>query len=220
VYRVILALLCGIGFAALSALLINVPSFATVFLASLLLTPGGILASLVFRSQGLGSPVVLLALNAIIYSVIAFVAFRFWVRFDLSKVRRVTVAIAIPVLIVAIVACIPSVSPLWPRGMTQLADEERILRSGLPLGSTLEAGRAFLRASSVDSHEYEISAEEPVFQNAHAKIMARPGDRLISAQIESEAEQFPCSYKIQVVLVFGPDERLREEYIERTPLCP
>ncbi len=219
-YRSILALLFGVGFAALSALLINIPSSGIEYLASLLLTPGGIAASLLVRSQGLGSTLALLTANAIIYSAIAFVALRFWIRPDASKAKRLTVAVAIPVLILATLACLPSVSPLWPRGMTQLADEEKILRVGLPVGSTLDAARAFLRAHAVNSDEYEISAEDPILQNAHANIVARPGDRLISAQIDTKAEQFPCSYKIQVALVFGADHMLREKYIERSPICP
>jgi len=223
-----LALLFGVGFAALSALLINIPisrlpdipSSGIAYLALLLLTPGGIVASLLVRSQGLGSPLALLAANAFIYSLIAFVALRFWIRLDASKAKRLTVAVAIPVLILSSLACVPSASPIWPRNMSQLADEEEILRVGLPLGSTLDAARAFLRARAVNSHEYDISAEEPILQNARAKIVAKPGDRLISAQIDTEAQQFPCGYKIQVALVFGADGSLRERYIERSPICP
>lgn len=219
-YRLILALLLGVGFAALSALLINIPSPGIEYLASLLMTPGGIVASLLERSQGLGSPLAVLAANALIYSTLASVAFRFWIRLDASNAKRLTVAVAIPVLILAIFACVPSVSPIWPRGMSQLADEEKTLRAGLPIGSTLDAARAFLRASAVNSYEYEIRAEEPILQHAHTTIVARPGDRLISAQIDTDAEQFPCSYKIQVALVFGADKRLRERYIEQSPICP
>jgi len=220
VYRLTSALLFGVGFAALSALLINIRSSGIAYLALLLLTPGGILASLFVRSQGLGSPLALLAANAFIYSAIAFVTLRFWIRLDASKTKRLAVGLTIPALILAGMACMPSVSPIWPRGMTQLADEEKILRTGLPVGSTLDAARGFLRARAVDSHEYEISDEEPILRNAHTTIVARPGDRLISAQIDTEAEQFPCSYRIQVALVFGADGRLRQEYIERSPLCP
>jgi hypothetical protein len=220
VYRLILSLLFGVGFAALSALLVNIPSSGIVYLASLLMIPGGILASLVVRSQGLGAPLALLAANAFIYSLISFVALGFWIRLNASKAKRLTVAVAIPVLILSSLACLPSASPIWPRGMSRLADEEKILRTGLPVGSTLDDARAFLRARAVDSHEYEISDEEPILHNAHANIVARPGDRLISAQVDTKAEQFPCSYKIQMVLVFGADERLRERYVERSPLCP
>jgi hypothetical protein len=220
VYRLILALLFGVGFTALSALLINIPSSGIAYLALLLLTPGGIVTSLLVRSQGLGSPLALLAANTFIYSVIAFVALRFWIRLDASKAKRLAVGLIIPVLILAGVACMPSVSPISPRGMTQLADEEKILRVGLPVGSTLDVARAFLRSRSVNCHEYEISVEGPILYNAHAKIVAKPGDRLISAQIDTEAEQFPCSYHIEVVLLFGEDERLRDEYIERSPTCP
>ena len=189
-------------------------------LALVLLTPGGILASVFVRSQGLGSPSLVLAANAIIYSAIACVAFHFWLRLDVRKAQLLIAALAIPILLLASLACIPSVSPLWPRGMAQLADEEKTLRTGLSLGTTLDGARAFLRARGADCYEYEIHAEEPILQNSRATIAAKPGDRLISAQIETNAEQLPCGYKIQVALVFGTDDRLKESYIERSPVCP
>jgi hypothetical protein len=36
----------------------------------------------------------------------------------------------------------------------------------------------------------------------------------------TEAGEFPCSYAIDVVLVFGPDDALKQKYIHRFPLCP
>jgi hypothetical protein len=217
-YRLILAALCGVGFTALVALLLNVPVVA--MLALVLLTPGGILASVLVRSQGLGSPSLVLAGNAIIYSAIVWVAFHFWLRLYGRKAQLLVAALAIPVLILATLTCIPSVSPLWPRGMSQLADEEKALRTGLPLGMTVDGARAFLRAHGVTCYEYEIHTEGPILQNSRATILAKPGDRLISAQIETNAEQLPCGYKIQVALVFGTNDRLRESYIERRPVCP
>jgi hypothetical protein len=219
-YRLTLALLFGIGFTALIALLLNAPLFAATILGSLLLTPGGILASLFFRSQDLGSPLAVLAVNSIIYSAMAYVAVRFWLHLDIRNAKLLALALAVPVLLLASLACMPSVSPLWPRGMTQLADDEKTLRTGLPLGSTLDAARAFLRGRAVNSQEYEIRSEEPILQSAHARIVAKPGDWLISALIDTKAEQFPCSYKIQVVLLFGAGQVLTEKYIERKPICP
>jgi len=220
VNRLTLALLVGVGLATLSALLINIRLSAIEYLALLLLTPGGILASLLIRSEALGSPLLLLAANSFLYSVIAFLALRFWIRLDASKAKRLTVAFTIPVLILDSLACIRSVSPIWPRGMSQLADEENALRVGLPPGSTLETARAFLHARAVNCFENEVHAEESILQNAHATIVAKSGDRVLSALIDTEAQQFPCGYKIQIALVFGADERLRERYIERTPICP
>lgn len=219
-YRLTLALLFGVGFAAISALLINVRLSAIEYLALLLLTPGGILVSLLVKSWSLESPLALLAGNAFIYGAISLLVLRLWIRLDASKARCLTVAFTIPILILAGLACMPSASPIWPRGMLQLADEENTLRVGLPPGSTLAAGRAFLSARTVNPFEYEVHAEEPILQNAHATIVAKPGDRVVSAQIDTEAEQFPCGYKIQVVLVFGADQRLRDRYIERMPICP
>lgn len=217
-YRLILAALCGVGFTALVALLLNVRLVAIFGLA--LLAPGGILASVLVRSQGLGSPSLVLAANAIIYSAIAYFAFHFWLRLDVRKVQLLVAALTVPVLILAGLACIPSVSPLWPRGMSQLANEEKALRTGLPVGMTMDGARALLSARGVSCYEYEIHTEGPILQNSRATILAKPGDRLISAQIETNAEQLPCGYKIQVALVFGTDDRLRESYIERSPVCP
>jgi hypothetical protein len=217
-YRLILAALCGVGFTALVALLLNVPAVA--MLALVLLTPGGILGAVLVRSQGLGSPSLVLAANAIIYSAVVCVAFHFWLRPNGRMAQLLTAALAIPVLLLATLACIPSVSPLWPRGMSQLADEEKALRIGLPLGMTLDGARGILSARGVNYYEYEIHTEGPILQNSRATVLAKPGDRLISAQIETNAEQLPCSYKIQVALVFGADDRLRKSYIERSPVCP
>jgi hypothetical protein len=104
--------------------------------------------------------------------------------------------------------------------MAQLANEEKTLRTGLPLVRPWMVHARFCGARGVNCYKYEIRTDEQILQNSRATIVAKPGDRLISARIETNAEQLPCGYKIQVALVFGTDDRLRESYIERTPVCP
>jgi hypothetical protein len=83
-YRLGLALLAGTGLTAFVALLLNVPSFPVTLLASFLLVPGGIVGALVFKSQGLGSPLPILIANALLYSAVDYSAIHFWLRLDVQ----------------------------------------------------------------------------------------------------------------------------------------
>ena len=216
--RLLLAILCGVGFTALVALSLNIPS-GIVLVLSLFLAPGSLLSAMLLHTQYFGEPLIVLAFDACLYSFITYVTLRRF-RIGSQKERLAALTIVGPVLLVASMACIPAMSPLWPRGMLRLAEEEKSLKGGLPVGTSLDSARAFLVAQKVQTYDYEVRAEEPVLENAHARIVAKPGDQLVSARIETEAEQFPCGYVIQVALVFGPDRSLRERYIERSAVCP
>jgi hypothetical protein len=85
--------------------------------------------------------------------------------------------------------------------MSDLAEKEHILRDGLQIGSDLDSARAFLRGQGIDSYEHEKKVEEIVLQRADLKIVAQPGERVLSARVDTEAQQFPCSYSIEVVLL-------------------
>jgi hypothetical protein len=183
----------------------------------MLLAPGGILGSVLIKTLGVGSPITVLILSALIYSAIAYVVIHRWkIQLPWSK----TTIVAVPIVLLACLACAPSVSPLWPRGMSELAEKERMLREGIPAGSDLASAQAFLRRRGIDSYEYSANSEEVAPQRANVKVVAEPGDRILSARVPTEAQQFPCSYRIEVILVFDRQEKLKQSSIARSPLCP
>ena len=217
VNRIILATLVGIGFTSLLALMLNVPLQPVPYLAFLLLAPGGIVTSVLFKLSWLGPPVPVLVSNAAVYSAIAYLVF-YCLTSRLSTTRTLVVAaVALPL---AFLASVPNLNPLWPRGMSELEETERTLRQGLPADSDLTSARAFLRGRGIDSYEYSATSEEVVLQRANVRIIAQPGDHVLSARVPTAAEQFPCSYRIDVVLVFDRQEKLQESNISRFPLCP
>jgi len=220
-YRLIPALLSGVGFTAGVTLLLNVPSPVVLILA-LFLAPGSVLASILFRvhTLGFGPPIPVLTLNALVYSSAAYLVLERWIRPNLHTVKLALVFLAMPVVGLACLACIPSMSPLWPTGMSQLDERERTLREGLPTGSDLNSARGFLRGQGIDSYEYEAKSEETVLERGKLKIVAEPGDHILSAQVHTEAEEFPCGYRIEVVLVFDRQEKLKKSNVARFPLCP
>lgn len=135
---------------------------------------------------GLGSPVAILVVSSVIYCAIAYVILR-RIKSPPSG-RHLTVLTAI-VILLAVSACVLSISPLWPRGVSQLAERERQLRVGLPLGSDLSSAEAFLQRQGIDSREFEAKAEEVVLQTADFKMVARPGDHVLSAIVPTDAAQ-------------------------------
>ena len=64
------------------------------------------------------------------------------------------------------------------------------------------------------------TSQAAVINRSEKSITAAAGDRVISARLETEASQFPCGYDIEVVLLFGPDERMKDQYVHRLRLCP
>ena len=128
--RLILALLAGVGFTALIALALNIPSPIALFI-SLLLLPGGLLASAFVPAPRLESPLLAFLFNACFYSITAYLLLNHWPRLELKKARSAVLLLAIPVPVLAWLACIPSISPLWPQGMSQLEEIEGKVRDGL-----------------------------------------------------------------------------------------
>jgi hypothetical protein len=104
--------------------------------------------------------------------------------------------------------------------MVQLSDQERILRQGLAVGSSLHQARAFLETQGVKTYNQEMSIEGVVLQRGNRIIIGHPGDLLVSAQIPTEAGEFPCWYRIDMMLVFDKADILKESYIDRFRLCP
>src|SRR5229473_6022589 len=114
-HKIAFALFCGAGFTSLLLLLLNLSSSAALsaFLSTLLF-PGGILANLVVRSGGFGPPLLVLAANALIYSVAAYAGVSAFGRgVQPEKIRLAAIRLALPVAILVGLACVPRFNPLW-----------------------------------------------------------------------------------------------------------
>jgi hypothetical protein len=219
-YKLIVALLAGIGLTAAAALSLNLPVTPFIMVAAFFLMPGGLADSLLFKSHGLGDASTILTFSAIFYSTIAYLILQFWLPVGDRRLRFAATAAALPVLIVACLACVPSISPIWPRGMKHLTEQEAMFRDALPLGLDLDSARTFLKSRGISVYDQEMSDGAVVFQNAHERMFAEASERVLSAKIETEAGQFPCGYRIDIVLIFNQNRRLEHRHIERFPICP
>jgi len=222
-YRIAVALLSGSGFASFVLLLLQVSPAAIISgVLGLFLTPGGVLADLLSRSKEFSPPLAVLAANALVYSAVALAAVLACGRsVSAATMRLAAIRLTGPVAILVCLACVPAFNPLWPRGMTELAKQERELQEALPLGTGLDHARAVLRSKGIQFQEEAETAQTVVLDDAKGKsITAVPGDRVVWARLETGASQFPCGYEIEVILLFGQDDRLKQQHIHRLRLCP
>jgi|HubBroStandDraft_1064217.scaffolds.fasta_scaffold30561_2 hypothetical protein len=221
-YRITVALLCGTGFTSVLLLLIKLSSPSGIaLLLSLLLLPGSVIAHLPVRSEEIDPPLLMLAANTVVYAAISFVGFSIFGRAVVAdKMRLVTMRLVFPVAILIGLVCIPALNPLWPRGMTELTKQEKVLQDALPVGMGMDGARAVLRSKGIQFQEETETSKAVVVNRPDGSITATAGDQVISARLETEASQFPCGYDIEVVLLFGPDERMKDQYVHRLRLCP
>ena len=84
----------------------------------------------------------------------------------------------------------------------------------------MESARSFLQTQGIDAYEQSPQNGEVIFQVADKKIIADAGDRVLSAQAPTDALQFPCGYRVDVILRFGKDNRLKQDYIQRFRIYP
>lgn len=221
-YRTAVALVCGAGFTSLVLLLIKLSSPSGIaLLLSLLLLPGSVIAHLAVRSQEVGPPLLVLAANAIIYAAVLFVGLSIFARgVAPEKMRLVAARLVLPGVILTGLVCTPALNPLWPRGMTELTKQEKALQDALPVGIGVDGARSVLNSKGIQFQEATETSKALVVNRPDGSITAAAGDRVISARLETEASQFPCGYDIEVVLLFGPDERMKDQYVHRLRLCP
>src|SRR4029077_501785 len=221
-YRIAVALLFGAGFTSVVLLLIKLSSPSVIaLLLTLLLLPGSAVAHVAVRSQEIGPPLLVLVGNAVVYAVAFFVGLSSLGRgITTAKMRLATIRLVFPVVILIGLVCIPRLNPLWPRGMAELTTQEKSLQDAIPIGIGMEGARAVLRSKGIQFQEQTETSQAVVLDRRERNITAAAGDRGISARLETEASQFPCGYDIEVVLLFGPDERLKDQYVHRLRLCP
>jgi hypothetical protein len=221
-YRVAVGLLCGAGFTSLLLLLIKLSSPSGIaLLVSLLLLPGGAIAHFLSKSPEIDPPLLVLAANAVVYAAVPFVGlFIFGRGVAPEKMRLATIRLVFPVALLVGLACTPTLNPLWPRGMTELTKQEKALRDALPVGIGMDGARSVLRSKGIQFQEETETSKAVVVNRTAGSMTAAAGDRVISARLETEASQFPCGYDIEVVLLFGPDQRMKDQYVHRLRLCP
>jgi hypothetical protein len=104
--------------------------------------------------------------------------------------------------------------------MMGLETEEEFLQDALPKGTGIADARAALRSKGIQFVEEPQARDAVILERKNRHIAAAAGDEVISARAETDAYQFPCGYEIEIVLVFGVDQKLKDKYIDRLQLCP
>lgn len=214
--RIVFAALCSAGFTSLLALILNLRYVN--LLAVLLLLPGGLLQSIL---RGADSPTAVLSANFLVYAVIFFVIASYSSEVQQkAKSPRLNLWLAFPVGVLACMACVPRLNPLWPTGMNELARQEAQLRESLPVDVDLEQARGVLRSQGIEFWEHVEKEDNVIFTRSEGNLKVAAGDTVISANVWTKAGQFPCSYRIDIVLVFGKEARVTERSIHPLRMCP
>ena len=174
------------------------------------------------RPKEFSPTLLVLAANILVYSVIAYAGLSVFGRgLSTENMRAATTGLLFPVIILAGLACTSRFNPLWPRGMTELTAQEKELQQELPLAMRLEGVRNVLRSRRIQFREKTEASQSVVLENEKGgRMTAVPGDRVVSARLQTKANQFPCGYDIKIVLLFGQDERMKQQHIQRLRLCP
>lgn len=126
---VLIAVLCGSGFTSLLILLLWLPFPPLSVVSALLLAPGGIVASVLTRSESFGPPSLVLVVNSLLYSVVVYVSMSVLGKeIPATKIRFALAKLSIPVIILLALVCIPALDPLSPHGMVELGEQEDLFR--------------------------------------------------------------------------------------------
>jgi hypothetical protein len=104
--------------------------------------------------------------------------------------------------------------------MTEVARQEAHLRESLSVDIDLQQARGVLRSQGVEFWEHVEKDDNVIFTRPEGNLKVASGDTVISAKVWTKAGQFPCSYRINIVLAFGKEGRLAERYIHRLLICP
>lgn len=220
-YKILGALLLGLSFASLLILSLNIaPAVVSVFI-SIILLPGSGLSILLTKSQEMGHPLAVVAGNSIFYALVAYALLaKYWLTKDTMTVRgqlRWLIALGITSFVLV---CIPKFDPLWPRGMDDLAKEEHELQAEFYPGVSLNGARSILQSRKISIREETEASDRVVLERENRKLAALQGDRVLSGRFQTDAQAFPCGYDIEIVLLFGQDDRLKDQYIGRLRICP
>jgi len=216
----IVSLLLGLTIASLLPILLNVRELELT--AAILLAPGGLLTSLVAPTELGTPPLFLIAANAVFYGICCFLLGvllrrRFHSAIPLRFGAR---SLAILGIVLFALACVPQFDPLWPHGMAQLATREAALTELLRPDMTIDQVRAALQRESITVREEIENSTREVLRNRQTTILGAAGDRMLSSRFRMDATQFPCGYDLQIVVLFGPDGKIKTRYVAPLPVCP
>jgi hypothetical protein len=104
--------------------------------------------------------------------------------------------------------------------MAELSARESDLQRALPVGSNLTNARNVFKSRGIEFSDSVESADRIVLQGVGEKITASAGDRVLASNLPTSASKFPCGYRLDILLVFSPDDIMKERHIKRFPLCP
>jgi hypothetical protein len=110
-----------------------------------------------------------------------------------------------------------------PHGYRNLERLESLANRCTSAGTTItDVGDCFRRAGIEFSTLPKAVEENPLFFDGQARITAHKGDTPMVASTRSGATgPFPCGRAdVHIVVVFGPDERLRDRSVKRIYTCP
>jgi hypothetical protein len=112
---------------------------------------------------------------------------------------------------------------LQPHGYRNLERLESLANRCTSTGSSIaDVGDCFRRAGIEFSALPKAEEEYTVYYDGRVRMTAYKGDIPMTALTRSGATgPFPCGRAdVQIVLVFGPDERLRDRTVKRVNTCP
>jgi hypothetical protein len=221
-YKIGVALACGAVFTSLTLLLLNFSSTARLSaVLSVILFPGGILTDALLRPKEFSPPLLVSFANVLIYSGVSYAVVSVSCRnVPVERMRIAAIRLLIPAVVLIGLICVPSLNPLWPRGVAELTGKVESLQNAFHVGMELENARVVLRSKEIRFQEVTETSSMQVLEEPGRSMTAAAGDRVLSARLETDAGEFPCGYDIEVVLLFGPDERLKDQYVHRLRLCP
>lgn len=221
-YRIPLALFFGAGLTSLLLLLLRVsPTAVLSVVMSMLLSPGWLLADVLFKHGEFSPPLAVLTANVFVWSGVAYIAISiFWRKASSATLRRTAMWLAVPAAILLGLACVPALNPLSPRGMSELTKQESELQTALPLGMELSRSRAILSSKGIQFYETTEPTDTVVLEREGRNLTAAVGDRVLSARFQTGASVFPCGYDMEIVLLFGRDDKLKQQYVHRLRVCP
>lgn len=86
---------------------------------------------------------------------------------------------------------------------------------------TLENARLALKKRKLDFEEHTYDSQQVVLLPwGHVKITIIPGDRLVQTRTPVYAHGgCACEHDLFLTLAFGPDGGLKQDYVDREPVC-
>ncbi len=216
---VIVWFLAGTAAASLVPLLANVARLEWIAIF-LFLYPGGLLASLINPQKLVPHPLFLLITDAVLYAVSFFLlALVFRRSLTVSRVRTATRILAIVAVILLTLACVPLLNPFWPHGMGQLDTRAAEIRGLIQSDMTIDQVRAALQRGSMTVNEETEDTPREILRNGNTTILAAAGE-VLSSRSRADATQYPCGYDLEVLVLFGPDGKIKNRYVAPLPICP